>query len=107
MGVSGAFPFDLFTITPTAPWAPHPKEWFCKACYPPNGVSPPPAEVLRLGFRTTRKTLGDPAGADAHHCAVRLAADLQEIGVSGSGSTFDIEHLSQVSLLAGRLQDLP
>ena len=31
------------------------------------------AEVLRFGFRTTRQALGDPAGVDAHHCAVGLS----------------------------------
>ena len=38
--------------------------------------SVPPAEVLRLGLRTTRQALGDPAGADVHHRAVGLSADL-------------------------------
>ena len=33
---------------------------------------------------------GDPAGADAHRCAVRLSADLQEIGLSGPGSAFHV-----------------
>ena len=58
---------------------------------------------MRFWLRATRQALGDPAGADVHHRAVRLSADLQEIGVSGPGSAFHIEHLRQVSLLAGRL----
>ena len=51
------------------------------------------AEVLRFGLRTTGQALGDPAGADVHHRAVRLAAHLQEIGVSGSGFALHIDHL--------------
>ena len=56
---------------------------------------------MRFWFRSTRQALRDPAGADVHHRAVRLSADLQEVGVGGSGTAFYVEHLGQIGLLAG------
>ena len=62
------------------------------------------AEVLRLGLRTTRQAMGDPAGADVHHRAVGFADHLQKIWVSCSGTALDIDDLSQIRrLVAGAL----
>ena len=63
--------------------------------------STPSAEVLRFGFGTTWQALGDPAGADVHHRAVGLSADLQKVWVGCPGPALHIEHLGQVGLLAG------
>jgi len=49
----------------------------------------------------SRQALGDPAGADVHHRAVGLSADLQKVRVAEPGPAFHIEHLGQVGLLAG------
>ena len=45
--------------------------------------------------------MADPAGADVHDRAIRLAADLQKIRVAEPGSALHVEHLRQISLLAG------
>ena len=43
--------------------------------------------------------MGDPAGADVHHRAIGLAADLEKVRIAEPGSTLHVEHLGQIGLL--------
>ena len=63
--------------------------------------STPSTEILRFGFRATRQTLGDPAGADAHHCAVGLSGQCQDKAPAEAGAVGSAAGVTQKSLFRG------